>query len=179
MSKRRDLPSVNQQGDVATVSNDEIAEYVADLMSAGWYKHSLKAKLEEELGSTPISMTVFEWLCRRAEHFIRERAAMTINEHRAHSLAFYAQIMRDESVKPGVRLAAREKMDKILGLQHMVLEVSDPASKAAAIRTALEQMNATFSGQSEDAGSAEREGDIGADSGSGDEASESDSEDET
>jgi len=175
MAKRTDLPSVNMQGDVATVSNDAIAEYVADLMSAGWYKHSLKAKLEDDLGSPPISMNVFEWLCRRAEHFIRERAAMSIADHRAHSIAFYAQMMRDETVPPQTRLSAREKMDKILGLQHMVLEVSDPASKAAAIRTAMEEMNATFSNDSD----AEREGDVSADGGSSDEASESDPEDET
>jgi len=131
----------NEQGPFPTIVLDDIVEYVRDLLSKGYRKGEIKDKLREELGTDGAepSTRSMETLISAARAQMLEDSDRPREEHQADAIEFYKSVLRDPKAKTSSKIAARARIDSILGLgaQHSTLD--DPEDKAAKARQFLKE----------------------------------------
>lgn len=126
---------------VRTVQADELVEFVAEALAAGWKKHALKSRLETELGMS-IHIATYETLLRRARELLLATTKVGRDEHLAESLEFYRSITRDPHAKQSDKINARKQIDKIIGLEVIRFEANNE-DLAAKLRQTLQEMTGT------------------------------------
>jgi len=94
---------------------DELIEFVAERIAYRAKKHQIKRELEEIVGRK-IAMTTYEQLRRKAEVLIKERGNVSRQNQYERAIAFYEEIIADDTAKHSTRLKAQDSLSELLGL---------------------------------------------------------------
>jgi len=93
---------------------EKIQNVVIRLLGFGKQRTEIKNAIAAKYGLRPRS--VERYLCQAKELMLAE-TGKSGNEHRADGYYFYLSIVRDENQSTKDRLKARERIDKLLGLE--------------------------------------------------------------
>lgn len=98
---------------------EEREDYVFEMLSRGLHKSvikkSFRARFDEDGLPTP-ARTIENYIARARERVLLV-LSRTREEERAQSVAFYEAMARDETATVGELIRARERIDKLLGLE--------------------------------------------------------------
>jgi len=89
-----------------------------DLLVNGTYKHEIKRQLKVEYG---VSTGTVERYLHRARTILVTELEKDRSFARGESLSFYRKILEDPMADPELKLKARERIDKLLGLNEPTL----------------------------------------------------------
>ena len=97
-------------------------EYTSELVSQGLAMSAIKSKLRERFGELS-ARTCASYRSRACAMFL-EQAGQSREEIRAESFAFYKNVISDPKATLRERLLARERIDKIFGIETLRTELS-------------------------------------------------------
>lgn len=93
---------------------------VADLLAQGVRKGEIKRRVREQIAD--VSHVTIERYISRAREILRDDILATTEEHLAESIAYYRGVLADPKARVDQRLAARARMDRLLGLEHLATQ---------------------------------------------------------
>ena len=130
-------------GSEATVVTDALVDYTVQRLAFSVRKYQLKKEVslilyggkivdgeETEEPIKLIAIMSFERLCKKAREILHNRSVSGSQEARNESIGFYENLIADSTVSDGVRIKARENLDKI----HNVV-AADPAIPLTGVLT--------------------------------------------
>lgn len=123
---------------------EEIVDAVMDMIAKRWTKSMIKRELREWFPG--LSASSAQWIITQAKRKICKIYNIDPKEYKGKQIAFYELILRGGD-KTHDKLAAAERLDKLLGLEHITIE--DPALMAAKIIEFKRQAEKTVGGQSD------------------------------
>lgn len=134
---------------------EQLVELVSDMMARRFHKGTIKAavKLLIEKAKLEWDHRKYEGIANDARELMRMAAGETRETAREKAIAFYENVLRDEGVDARTKIAAQERLDKLLGLESKHDKDDDADATAKRIREALRAMeNAYANGTGEQKG---------------------------
>lgn len=126
---------------------EEIVDAVMDMIAKRWTKSMIKRELREYFPG--LSATSCQWIITQAKRKICKIYNIDPQEYKGKQIAFYELVLRSkEKIKD--KLAAAERLDKLLGLEHISIE--DPLLMAEKIIAFKKQAEKTVGGQTNNGG---------------------------
>lgn len=136
---------------------EEIVDAVMDMIAKRWTKSMIKRELRDYFPG--LSQGSAQWIITQAKRKICKIYNIDPQEYKGRQIAFYELILRGKD-KTRDKLTAAERLDKLLGLEHISIE--DPAEMAKKIVEFKRQAEKTVGGQgdggSKDEGSRQDDG---------------------
>jgi len=108
-----------------------------ELLCRCYHKHQIKEALARKWG---MSACTAERVLQRAREELRQRMGLSREEHQGNSLALYEALIRDAKVSAQIKLFARARIDKLLGLESQFGEHSAGEDETVSIRQAVVQV---------------------------------------
>lgn len=132
---------------------EPIVELIADMMARRFHKGSIKAAVRVllEKVNIPWDHRKYEEMANEARELMRMAAGETRETAREKSIAFYENVLRDEGVDARTKIAAQERLDKMLGLESKHDRDEDADATAKRIREALRAMEDAYANGTGDA----------------------------
>lgn len=137
--RTNDPSKVLERASRAASLHEQNIRFAAKLISDGHHKYDIKRRLQTTCGLS-FSPKNFEMIMSAARTMLAIQLGKTREEHRGESLDFYLRLSRDPAADPQARLRARERVDKLLGLEaatKSLIEVSVD-DMAARMRAAVQ-----------------------------------------
>lgn len=97
---------------------NEIALLVAELLSRGKTTGEIKRMIHVEYGLKPRSVEPY---LRRAREAMRAETGKSVEDLRTESYYYYRSVLQDPEASHRDKLRARERIDKLLGLDKPVM----------------------------------------------------------
>lgn len=126
---------------------DLIVDHVVELLGRRYRKSQIKLELQEINGGTTVDWRVADRIISLARMKIRDVYGVDPVEYKGASIEFYSSVIRDPKSRTGDKLQACERIDKLLGLEHLSDE--DPKVYAAKVAEALKAMDDSVTGVDE------------------------------
>jgi hypothetical protein len=117
----------------------EIVEAVMEWIARRWTKSMIKAELRDWFPG--MSSFACGFIISAARKEIRKRYNIDPAEYKGRQIEFYESIIRSKT-KVRDKLSAAERIDKLLGLEHIVND--NPDAVAAKIRAAINEMDSSI-----------------------------------
>lgn len=115
---------------------EPVLEAVAELIAKCAWKSEIIDKVNEMTGKKVDGASVNRVIAR-ARELMKERWNLTDDELRQESMTFYGTFLGDDSVEPQNRIKARERIDKLMGLEKADGKAQSAIEVAQDIITAL------------------------------------------
>jgi hypothetical protein len=106
----------HKQGRPPTIT-EELIPLVAKMLACDFRTWEIKQALREKTQKPDLSARSCQTAIRKAQTLLAVEWGKTPEEHKRTSLHFYAELARDESTPAAVRIKARERIDRIMGLE--------------------------------------------------------------
>ena len=121
-------------------ATDELIDQVAEWLGMKLRKSHIKVKLREVYPE--IKICVIERLITLAKKRIIEIFHIDPQEFKGSSVEFYSSVIRDTEVPVKFRLVAQQRLDILLGLEH--ISSDDPNEYASKVQDALREMDGSL-----------------------------------
>lgn len=131
---------------------EQLVELVSDMMARRFHKGTIKeaVKLLVEKAGLRWDHRQYEAVANDARELMRMAAGETRETAREKAIAFYENVLRDEGVDARTKIAAQERLDKLLGLESKHDKDDDADATAKRIREALRALEDAYANGSGD-----------------------------
>lgn len=124
-------------------NDNEIVDFVCDLLAQRFHKGQIKKKIREELAKD-ISLPALERLITTAKKRIRERYKIDAGEYRGYLVAELERLLRAKTPTK-YRIKVIHELAELLGLRH-IADTETPQEYAAKVCEAIKAADASVGG---------------------------------
>ena len=123
-----------------------VVDVIASMLSRRWFTSQIKLAIKPVMikAGRRGSHQEITSLITRAKTKIRESVGISRDEARCEALSFYNDIIRDERVDARVKIAAQERVDRILGIEAKHDGTATVEEQASEIRKALSALEDAY-----------------------------------
>lgn len=126
---------------------EEIIDLCAEAIAEGQFKSSLKRIVRACLKGSEhedVSTVTIERIITDARVKVRESAGITKEDGQTDAIAFYQKVLRDPNASNIDKLRARERIDKLLGLENKTGQIADAEEVARVVRDEIIAQEALY-----------------------------------
>lgn len=125
---------------------DGLYDIVATMLAKRWWNSQITQSIKPILikHGLPHETPDIKTIITNAKGRMREAAGKSREDVKAEAIAFYEEMIRDESTDPVVKIKAQERLDKIFGTESKH-DAFDADEKARTVRKALQALEEAYS----------------------------------